>query len=44
MVDGLWLAAPQLLLEVASDETVPKGVDGSLERNIFCRVAETDPS
>jgi hypothetical protein len=30
MVDGLQLATPQLLLEVASDETVLKGVDGSL--------------
>jgi hypothetical protein len=44
MVDGLWLAASQLLLEVMLDETIPKGVDGSLRRNIFRRVAETDPS
>jgi hypothetical protein len=43
MVDGLRLAAPQLLLEVASDETVPKGIDGSLGQNIFRRVAEADP-
>jgi hypothetical protein len=44
MVDGFWLAAPQLLLEVASDETIPKGVDGSLGRNIFHRIAEADRS
>jgi hypothetical protein len=44
MVDGLRLAAPYLLLEVASDESVLKGVDGSLRRNIFRRVAEADPS
>jgi hypothetical protein len=35
MVDGFRLAAPQLLLEVVSDETILKGVDGSLGRNIF---------
>jgi hypothetical protein len=40
MVDGFRLATPQLLLEVASDETIPKGVDGSFGRNIFRRVAE----
>jgi hypothetical protein len=44
MVDGFRLAAPQLLLEVTLDETIPKGVDGSFGRNIFCRVAEADPS
>jgi hypothetical protein len=44
MVDGFWLAAPQLLLEVASDETIPKGVDGSLGQNIFRRIVEADPS
>jgi hypothetical protein len=44
MVDGLQLAAPQLLLEVASDETVPKSIDGSLGRNIFRRVVEADLS
>jgi hypothetical protein len=44
MVDGFQLAAPQLLLKVASDETIPKGVDGSLGQNIFCCIAEADPS
>jgi hypothetical protein len=44
MVDSLWLAAPDLLFEVASDETVPKGIDGPLGQNIFRYVAETDPS
>jgi hypothetical protein len=44
MVDSLHLAAPQLLLEVASDETIPKGIDGSLRRNIFRRVVEADLS
>jgi hypothetical protein len=44
MVDGFRLAAPQLFLEVASDETILKGVDGSLGQNIFCRIAKADPS
>jgi hypothetical protein len=44
VADGLWLAAFVLLLEVASDKTVPKGIDGSFGRNIFCCVAEGDPS
>jgi hypothetical protein len=30
MVDGLRLAAPELLLEVASKEAVSKGIDGPL--------------
>jgi hypothetical protein len=44
MVDGLRLATSELLLEVASDKPIPKSVDGSLGRNIFCRVAEANPS
>jgi hypothetical protein len=44
MVDGFWLAAFELLLEVASDKPIPKSVDGSLGRNIFRRVAEANPS
>jgi hypothetical protein len=44
MVDCLWLATSELLLEVTSDEPIPKSVNGSLERNIFHRVAEADPS
>jgi hypothetical protein len=44
MVDDFRLTASQLLLEVASDETIPKGVDGSLGQNIFHRIAEADPS
>jgi hypothetical protein len=44
MVNGFRLIAPQLLLEVASDEAIPEGVDGSFGRNIFRRIAEADPS
>jgi hypothetical protein len=44
VVDGLWLAALEFLLEVASEETVPEGVDGPFGRNIFYHVAEADPS
>jgi hypothetical protein len=44
MVDSFRLAAPQLLLEVASDETIPKGIDGSFGQNVFCHIVEADPS
>jgi hypothetical protein len=44
MVNVFWLATSKLLLEVASDKTVPKSIDGSLGRNIFCCVVEADPS
>jgi hypothetical protein len=44
VVDGLRLVASKLLLEVASEETVLNGIDGSFERNIFHHVAEADPS
>jgi hypothetical protein len=44
VIDGLWLAATELLLEVASEETVLKGVDGSFGRNILRRVAEAGPT
>jgi hypothetical protein len=44
VIDGLWLATPKFLLEVASEETVLKGVDGPFGRNIFRRIAEADPS
>jgi hypothetical protein len=44
MVNRLRLAAPELLLEVSSNETVPKGIDCSFGRDIFRRIVETDPS
>jgi hypothetical protein len=44
MVDGFWLTALQLLLEVVSDEAIPEGVDSSFGQNIFRCIAEADPS
>jgi hypothetical protein len=43
VVDGPWLAASKLFLEIASEEAVAKGVDGPFGRDIFRRVPEADP-